>query len=512
MAQSTNLNVSPYFDDFNADDNYYKVLFKPGLPVQARELTGLQSILQNQIAKFGQHVFKEGAKVIPGNTTYFVDYFCVELNNEYLGITVQSYIDQLLNRKIVGLTSGVTATIVKILSSTDSERDNLTLYIKYDSSGVTNSNSTFLDGELFAADVDIVSGPENSSFIPKGEAFASAISTNATSTAASYSVSEGVYFVRGTFVNVPTQTLLLSQYSNTPTGRIGLRLLEETINSDEDETLTDNSKGFNNYAAPGADRLKLTCSLFFKGIDDLNDDDFVELASVRSGILRTKATTSDYNILDDELARRTFAESGDYTTKPFSITVKDSLNDELGNNGVYNEGESTEGGSIASEDLALFQVSAGKAFVRGYEIEKSSSTYLDVLKPRTTKTLKGQRINYNTGGTLRLNNVHGSAELGIGNTVIASLRDQRQGGTQSTAAGKEIGLARIYDFALESGSYNATNGDVNEFDISLYDIQTFTEVTLNTNHTLSTPVFVEGKFSGATGFLRSAVSLSLIHI
>ena len=46
MAQTTNLNVSPYFDDFNADDNYYKVLFKPGVPVQARELTGLQSILQ----------------------------------------------------------------------------------------------------------------------------------------------------------------------------------------------------------------------------------------------------------------------------------------------------------------------------------------------------------------------------------------------------------------------------------------------------------------------------------
>ena len=58
MAQTTNLNVSPYFDDFNADDNYYKVLFKPGLPVQARELTGLQSILQSQIAKFGQHIFK----------------------------------------------------------------------------------------------------------------------------------------------------------------------------------------------------------------------------------------------------------------------------------------------------------------------------------------------------------------------------------------------------------------------------------------------------------------------
>ena len=99
MAQTTNLNVSPYFDDFNADDNYYKVLFKPGLPVQARELTGLQSILQNQIAKFGQHFFKEGSKVIPGNTQYNDNFDSIQINNEYLGITVQSYVDQLLNQK-----------------------------------------------------------------------------------------------------------------------------------------------------------------------------------------------------------------------------------------------------------------------------------------------------------------------------------------------------------------------------------------------------------------------------
>ena len=70
MAQQTNLNFSTYFDDFEASNDYYRVLFKPGYPVQARELTGLQSILQNQVAKFGQHFFKEGAKVIPGNTSY----------------------------------------------------------------------------------------------------------------------------------------------------------------------------------------------------------------------------------------------------------------------------------------------------------------------------------------------------------------------------------------------------------------------------------------------------------
>ena len=508
MAQSTNLNVSPYFDDFNADDNYHKVLFKPGLPVQARELTGLQSILQDQIAKFGQHVFKEGAKVIPGNTSYNDNFACVEINNEYLGVTVKSYIDQLLNRKIVGLTSGVSATIVKILDSTDSIRDNLTLYIRYDSSSLGNENSVFQNGELLAANIDIVSGPENSTFIPSGESFAGAISVNATSTASSFSISEGVYFVRGTFVNVPTQTILLDQYSNTPTGRIGLRVLEETINSDEDSSLTDNSKGFNNFAAPGADRLKISCSLFFKGLDDLNDDDFVELASVRNGVLRTRPTTSDYNILNDELARRTFAESGNYTVKPFSVSVRESLNDNIGNNGVYGDGQSTEGGLIASDDLALFQVSAGKAFVKGYEIETISSNFLDVEKPRTTKTLKSQRVNYNTGGTLRLNNQTGSPEVGIGNTFIVSLRDQRSNGLPGAAniSGEEIGVARVYDFALESGSYSATNSNVNEYDISLFDVQTFSKVTLNQAITQATPAFIKGKFSGATGFLRSSAS------
>ena len=64
----------------------------------------------------------------------------------------------------------------------------------------------------------------------------------------------------------------------------------------------------------------------------------LNLHLVRSGELRTRPTTSDYNLIDDELARRTFAESGDYTVKPFSIRVRESLNDDLGNNGVFGEG------------------------------------------------------------------------------------------------------------------------------------------------------------------------------
>ena len=175
MAQLTNLNVSPYFDDFDPNDNYYRVLFKPGYPVQARELTGLQSILQNQIEKFGQHFFKEGAKVIPGNTAYTQDYFGIELNNTHLSVPVSYYADQLVGRRIIGLVSGVTAIVDKVLLPEDSERGNLTLYISYLSTGINEDQKLFTDGELLASDGDIISGPLNNPFIPSGEAFASLI-------------------------------------------------------------------------------------------------------------------------------------------------------------------------------------------------------------------------------------------------------------------------------------------------------------------------------------------------
>lgn len=507
MAQQTNLNVSPYFDDFDANNNYHKVLFKPGYPVQARELTGLQSILQNQIERFGQHFFKEGAKVIPGNTAYTRNYYAVEINNTHLGVPVDYYIDQLLKRKIIGLTSGVTAIIDKVLSSDESERGNLTLYISYLSSGVQNPETIrFLDGELLATDIDIISGPLNNPFIPTGETFASTISTNATSVGSAFSISNGVYFIRGNFVNVQDETIILSQYSNSPTGRIGLRVLEEIVNSDQDESLADNSKGFNNYAAPGADRLKISCSLFFKSIDDFNDSNFVELATLRNGELESQVKNTQYSVIADELARRTYAESGDYTVMPFSVAVRESLNDGVGNNGVFTEGQFTYNGNLASDDLALYEISPGKAFVKGYEVETINTTYLDVPKPRTTKTLENQGIIYNTGSTLKVNRVFGSPTTGIGNTYVLSLRDERVGLSSVNAPGKEIGLARVYDFALESGSYSATNDETNQWDIQLYDIQAFSHITLNEPITLSVPTHIKGKYSGATAFLRNAVS------
>jgi hypothetical protein len=507
MPQQTNLNVAPYFDDFDANNDYHRVLFKPGYPVQARELTTLQSILQNQIEKFGQHFFKEGAVVIPGNTGYNQLYYCVQLQNTFQGVPVASYADQLIGTKITGQVSGVSAIVDKILLPQDSERGNLTLYISYlNSNTQNNATQEFSDGESLICDITITSGLLGNTSIAVGQPFGVTLANDSIATGSSFTISEGIYFVRGKFITVNTETLILDQYNNISNYRVGLFVNEEIINSDIDESLNDNSQGFNNYAAPGSDRLKITLSLFKKSLDDFNDNNFVELAQINEGILRSKIQTTEYNFLLHELARRTYNESGDYVVNPFSISTKESLNDNLGNNGIFNIGQFTYGGSTPSEDLAIYQISPGKAFIRGYEVETISSTFLDVEKPRTTKILENQAINYNTGPTLILNNVSGSPLVGLGNTYVLSLRDERIGNSNNISPGKEIGVARVYDFRLESGSYSFTNQNINEWNLSLFDIQTITEIALNEPITLDVPTFVQGKNSGASGFIKESVS------
>ena len=89
--QKTDLNVSPYYDDFDTTDDFHRVLFRPGFAVQARELTQLQSILQNQIEKFGTHMFKEGAMVIPGQTGFTNEYYAVKLQSTFNSNAVSGY-------------------------------------------------------------------------------------------------------------------------------------------------------------------------------------------------------------------------------------------------------------------------------------------------------------------------------------------------------------------------------------------------------------------------------------
>ena len=503
MTQNTNLNVSPYFDDFDEDKNYNKVLFKPGFPVQSRELTTLQSILQGQIEKFGQHFFKEGAMIVPGGIIYDSTYFAVKIDPTFLEVPVSAYTTYLKdnNIEIQGEISGVKATVVNCLTAAESIDNVDTIYVKYTSSGIDGVTPTFADGENLITLEEI---KYSNTAIPPNNQFARVAVSEATTIGSAASISEGIFFVRGYFVKVPADTVILDQYTNSPSFKVGLGISEDIVSaSSENPDLFDNAKGFSNESAPGADRLRISAKLVKKSLTDNNDANFVELLRVENGLVQRLVNKTDYNIFKDELARRTYDESGDYYVKRFAVDIRETLNDRLGNKGIYAPGQLTQRGNTPSDDLFTLQISSGKAYVKGYEVEKIGSTSLDNEKPRTTQRKENVSVPIRIGNSIQVENLRGSPVFGYGDTSVVQLRSVRlkQDGTLDTSTGL-IGNARVYDFSKK----NIAGIGTERFDLRLYDIQTFTTITLGLAVTAANSAFIKGVFSGATGHLKDAVT------
>ena len=491
MTQKTDLNISPYYDDFDSERNFYKVLFKPGYPIQARELTTLQSILQDQVKSFGSHIFKEGSVVIPGNIAYDGNFNSVKLNPTNFGVDISLYIDKFIGKKITGQISGTTA-IIQFVALPDGENvEDLTIYVKYLDSDNNFQFNPFEDGESLVAEENITYG---NTTINAGTPFASLIPLNATSVGSSASIGDGIYFIRGYFVNVSKQTIILDNYTNTPSYRVGLKIDELILNAGDDSSLYDPSKGFTNYAAPGADRFKIDLTLTKKLISDINDTDFVELLRVENGKIKIIEQKSQYDIIKDYMAERTYDESGDYTVEPFNLSVNNSLNDRLGNNGLFFNTEITEQKNTPSEDLMCLKISPGKAYVRGYDIEKISTTIIDVDKPRDTKSIPNVNIPFEMGNIIGVNNVSGAPKPKYAIDLY----------NQLNSTGSIIGNARVYSFSLTDAAYS---NDTTNWDLYLYDIQTYTTLVLNSTISsteLPATSFVRGKSSGASGYAVSA--------
>lgn len=512
MPQKTNLNISPYYDDFNPQDNFYRVLFKPGFPVQARELTNLQSILQNQIESFGSHIFQEGSMVIPGAVTFDNRYFSVKINPDHLGIDVTVYLQSLVDTgvRLKGQSSGVVATIKGFTLPPNEGVTDITIYVKYLDSGDDFKISQFSDGEIL---VLLDNATYGNTTLNAGDTVLTVLSQNATAVGSAVGVDRGVYFIRGTFVNVPMSNIVLDPYSNTPTYRVGLNILEEIITSNDESQLNDNARGFSNYAAPGADRLKISTTLVKKAIDDYQDTNFVELLKVDAGVVKSVQNTSDYSLIRDYFAQRTYEETGNFALNSFNVDVLNSLNDEVSSNGIYIDTQKTEQGNIPSDDLMCVRVSAGKAYVKGYDVSLPGSRVVDVKKPRDTKTISEALVPFEMGNLLRVNNVYGTPLLGLNSSNTISLYSKRRNTSNTTSGtGTLIGKARAYTFQVTDAAYT---DQTTSWDLYLFDIQTYTALTLSSSLGASdVPVssYVRGLSSGATGYVAVAPNSTLLYI
>ena len=516
MPQKTNLNISPYYDDFDKADNFYRVLFKPGFPVQARELTTLQSILQNQLESFGSHIFKEGSMVIPGSVTYDSTYFSAKVNADHLGIDITVYLDALINNnegrgtKVRGQNSQIVGTIKNYVLPPDEGVEDITIFLKYTQSGTSAESVAFPNSELLTLEENVTYG---NTTLNAGESILTLVAENATSIGSAFGVDHGVYFIRGTFVDVVRSSIVLEPYSNKPSYRVGFEVLEEVINSNDDPSLNDNAKGFTNYAAPGADRFKISVRLSKKALDDFNDTNFVELFKVRDGEVKKIQDKSVYSEIKKYLAKRTFDESGNYAVRPFRVNIQNSLNDEIKTNGLFTEEQKTDEGNIPNEDTMCVKLSPGTAYVRGFDVNLPGTTVLDIDKPRDTKTVRTGSIPFRMGSLLRVNNVTGMpwtalGAVAAGNNVI-SLYSQRSLGSNDPLIGQgtKIGEARPYHIAVSDAPYT---GDSTEWDLYLWDVQTYTTLKITNmgsyiemTTVLPLSTYVKGMSSGATGYIAN---------
>lgn len=133
MPLENSLNVSPYYDDLNEEKDFYRILFKPGVAVQTRELNQLQSLLQNQIERFGSHVFKSGTILSGVNFNYLPTYSYVKI----LDVQVDgqpslpsSYVNYFVKSSL-----NLTARVLDYKDGLESSNPDLkTIYVRYTNS------------------------------------------------------------------------------------------------------------------------------------------------------------------------------------------------------------------------------------------------------------------------------------------------------------------------------------------------------------------------------------------
>lgn len=384
MSKKTDTSLAPYYDDYNENKKFLSILFR-GKTVQTRELTQLQTILQNQIERFGNHVFKEGAIVIPGG-------FQISDQEVSLGISLAEG----TNLDIVSKTEKVH------LRSTTSNRRILVSFV--DTVGDSSA-------PVYVFGTTTYPGNTNSFSVGEGCVFEYTDDNGVTSVIGSCtiqssgqgsiaSIERGVMYIRGYFVLIDKTTIAISRSTKIQNGKVGLKVSEDIITASQDATLYSNATGSYNEKAEGANRFAIYLELVAMDLDEV-DSDFVELARVKGGFITTPVQTTQYSLLEDSLSKRTFEESGDYTVGEYSVEIKEHT-------AVYPQGD---------ESKLVAVLSPGISYVRGHRIQNQTPQYIEFDKARETDIADNAVVGINYGSYIEVQNPKGIPEVGVVNRI-----------------------------------------------------------------------------------------------
>jgi hypothetical protein len=520
-------NTEPYYDDFNESKRFLKILYRPGYAVQARELTQMQTILQNQISRFGDHVFKEGSMVIPGAIGIDTKIGYVKLEATYSAVLSDTVVDKFAGL-IIENGTGVQAQVIHYTVSDGSDAG--AFFVRYLNSGDNNTTKTFSNSDILT---NLAGTNLAGDTIAAGTYTVQAATSSATGLGSIATIQQGVYYIKGHFVLVPEQKIILDKFTNTPSYRIGLVTSESIVTAEEDGTLFDNAQNSFNYAAPGAHRYYIDAVLTKLSLDSVEDTDFIELLRTSTGQTQKIIDKSEYSYLEKEFAHRTYDESGDYTVKNFEIDVREYRNNNrnawvagrvylngdvvtnsgytyvaknsgtsssstppthtsglvydgavsgVGTSGIqweynetpyYNRGIYTPGTSEnlgtqqANEAKLAIGLEPGKAYVQGYEIEKPATEYVTVQKARDTVSVNNSVIPATVGNYLLVTNINGAPGINTLKQVTLYNRVTAAVGT-IPSGGTAVGTARVRFMEYHNGTIGAQTAI---YKLGLFDVQ-----------------------------------------
>ena len=402
MPINTDLNIAPYFDDFDLEKQFYKILFKPAYAVQARELTQLQSILQNQLEQFGDNIYQEGSiikgcnfttlnglkyvKLVDGTDQNFDPSQYVSRSEVQIINNVDTQVDVVY--RVTGGSTGLTAEILEAARGFQSAAPNMnTWFINY---LTTNSGiKQFQPGETLT----ISKYTYNGAVLYNTESNIATIQVTNLSPATgdSYGIraSSGVIFQKGHFLYAEDQTLVVAKYTNVPDDlSVGYEVTEELVSALSDNSLYDNALGSNNYNAPGADRLKLIPKLVVKDTAEADiDPKFFTLIRYQNGSVVSLRDVSQFNSIAEEMAKRTYEESGNYIVDKFKV-------------------------DLDRRDGALTAlVGKGTAYVKGFRVENSGTVDFNIENIQETDAHNNQSITMDYGNYLDIDSFNGNISL-----------------------------------------------------------------------------------------------------
>lgn len=487
-------NTEPYFDDYDQAKDYYRILFRPSYAVQARELTQIQTILQNQVSRFGDHVFKNGSQVIPGSVNVDNQFHFIKLEPFTGTIDINTYIESFRDKIITGEQSGVKLRVVDT-SQCDCVVDQLgiaTLYCKIEGTAANGETKRLQAGENIIAYEDDNLKVNNFKLTEDqvGDITAKIRSTaDDGSVGTSYTgdpthdvlglaygvdVKEGIYYIDGIFVRNPELHLYVGRFDNKPTARVGFQVVEETVAPEDDVSLLDNATGSYNYAAPGAHRYKISLKLVKLPLLSTDNIKFVELLRVVDGRVQQKIEKATYAEIAKTLARRTFDESGNYEVNKFMLSIRDHLDDGT-NYGLYpaQPASPIAGMTYGIADKAVVAVDPGKAYIDGYEVEAVATQYTVFDKARGddhVESITLDPVGVPIGNYALVSNVYAQPNISSFEKVYLVKKLVVSNGALPTST-DVVGTARVKAFQLHSGDYTA--GTSTQYKLALLDIQMY---------------------------------------